>query len=232
MSQALQCTQLAALICSRLPPWPSSTISYTPAGQKRSHGLPYSTAQRPAQMLKSATLRCTGCCSSWVLPAKNTNAARSRGGSVRSTQWRSGEANDSSFARCGGSAVFFSVQGECPTVSISQVALISPGHRPRLNTGLKLRTRLRPRPPSEARQRASKPRPPPVAATCSPASAPLRIAWCTPLILAKLRVPPASPTRIAPGISSVGVDCQPPAAMVRAPAETISPPASRDLTLG
>src|SRR5438552_17258899 len=31
---------------------------------------------------------------------------------------------------------------------------------------------------------------------------------CTPLILAKLSVPPASPTRIAPGISSVGVDCR------------------------
>jgi len=36
--------------------------------------------------------------------------------------------------------------------------------------------------------------------------------------LAKLSVPPASPARSAPGISSVGVDCQPPAAMVRAPA--------------
>ena len=46
MSQVLQCTQLAALICRRLPcGWlASSTISYTAAGQKRVQGLPYSSA--------------------------------------------------------------------------------------------------------------------------------------------------------------------------------------------
>src|SRR5215469_3373286 len=232
MSQALQCTQFAALICSRRPPLPSSTISYTLAGQKRSQGLPYSRVQRPAQMLVSATLRCTGWFSSWELPAKNTNDTRSRGGSVRSPQWRSGAVYASSFSRRDQSALLCSVHGDLPAVSVSQPALRSPLHKPRLNAGLKLRTRSSSRPPGEARQRASKPRLSRFSARCSPASDPQRSAWCTPLILAKLSVPPASPTNIAPGISRVGVDCQPPAAMVRAPAERISPPSSRALTLG
>src|SRR5580658_10047487 len=38
----------------------SSTISYTPAGQKRSQGWPYSLPQRCAQIEVSATFRCTG----------------------------------------------------------------------------------------------------------------------------------------------------------------------------
>ena len=50
MSQVLQCTQLAALICNRFVVEPlapaSSTISYTFAGQKRVQGLPYSLVQR------------------------------------------------------------------------------------------------------------------------------------------------------------------------------------------
>src|SRR5580658_2849514 len=232
MSQALQCTQLAALICRRRPPPPSSTISYTPAGQKRSQGLPYSLPQRCAQIEVSATLRCTGWFSSCALPAKNTNDTRSRGGSVRSPQCRSGEVYSSSLYRRDQSAVFFNVQGDLPQVSISHPEFMSPNHRPRLKAGLKLRTRLSSWPPGEARHWASKPAPVPLCAMCSPASAPLRIAWCTPLILAKLSVPPASPIRMAPGISRVGVDCQPPAAMVRAPAETISPPVSSALTLG
>src|SRR5271170_1544010 len=232
MSQALQCTQLAALICRRRPPAPSSTISYTPAGQKRSQGLPYSLPQRLAQISVSATFRCTGWFSSCALPAKNTNETRSRGGRVRSTQPRSGEVYSSSLCRRDQSALFLSVQGDLPAVSISQAELISPSHRPRLKAGLKLRTRLSSWPPTEARHLVSKPTPAPVSATCSPASIPERMAWCTPLILAKLSVPPASPMRIAPGISKVGVDCQPPAATVRAPAETISPPSSRALTLG
>src|SRR5215469_2173185 len=232
MSQALQCTQLAALICRRRPPLPSSTISYTPAGQNRSQGLPYSRVQRPAQMLVSATFRCTGWFSSCALPAKNTNETRSRGGSVRSTHWRSGEENASSFCNRDQSALFFSVQGDLPAVSNSHAELTRPSHMPRLNAGLKLRTRLSSWPPSEPRHLASKPAPEPVCAICSPASTPERIAWCTPLILAKFSVPPASPMRIAPGISSVGVDCQPPAATVRAPAETISPPCSSAFTLG
>src|SRR5688500_13320754 len=97
MSHALQCTQLAALICSFRPPWPSLTISYTPAGQKFSHGLPYSFVQRSTQIDVSCTFKCAGCASSCTLPAKNTDARRSRGGSERSTQPRSGEAYSSSF---------------------------------------------------------------------------------------------------------------------------------------
>src|SRR5215472_12496550 len=232
MSQALQCTQLAALICRRRPPAPSSTISYTPAGQKRSQGLPYSRLQRSTQMRVSATFRCTGWLSSCTLPAKNTNDTRSRGGSVRCTQPRSGDLNSSSLAKRDQSALFFNVHGEYPAVSISQEEFRRPAHRLRLKAGLKLRTRFSSRPPTEARHRASKPAPLPDSAMCSPASAPLRIAWCTPLILAKFSVPPASPIRIAPGISSVGVDCQPPAAMVRAPAEMISPPSRSAFTLG
>jgi hypothetical protein len=69
MSQALQCTQLAALICSFFPPAPSSTISYTDAGQNRVHGLPYYVAQRVAQMLRSRTFKCGGCTSSCAVTA-------------------------------------------------------------------------------------------------------------------------------------------------------------------
>ena len=47
-----------------------------------------------------------------------------------------------------------------------------------------------------------------------------------PLIFAKFSVPAASPTSSAPGMSSRGIDCQPPAAMLRAPAARISPPSS------
>src|SRR5262249_52644839 len=159
MSQALQCTQLAALICSRRPPAPSSTISYTPAGQNRSQGLPYSRLQRSMQMRVSATFRCTGWLSSCTLPAKNTDDPRSGGGSVRSTQPRSGDSNSSSRCRRDQSALFFSVHGECPLVSSSQLELRSPTQRLRLNAGLKLRTRLSSSPPTEARQRASKPLP-------------------------------------------------------------------------
>src|SRR4051812_5025425 len=91
ISHALQCTQFAALICKRLPPLPSATISYTPAGQKFSHGLPYSFTHCVAQMFVSATFKCAGCASSCELLAKNTNDTRSRGGNVRSTQSRFGD---------------------------------------------------------------------------------------------------------------------------------------------
>jgi hypothetical protein len=84
MSQVLQCTQLAALICRRRPS-ASSTISYTEAGQKRVQGLAYSSAQRVTQMLVSSTCRCTGWSSSCSVAAKYTPARRSRGGSVRAT---------------------------------------------------------------------------------------------------------------------------------------------------
>ena len=60
MSQALQCTQFAALICRRRPPLGSFTISYTPAGQKFSHGLPYSFVQRSTQMEVSCNLQVHG----------------------------------------------------------------------------------------------------------------------------------------------------------------------------
>src|ERR1700722_9444806 len=114
MSQALQCTQFAALICSRRPPAPSATISYTPAGQKFSHGLPYSLVQRVTQIEGSATLRWIGCDSSCAFPAKKTKETRSRGGSVRSVQCRSGDSNSSSCLNLEKSAVFFRVQGDLP----------------------------------------------------------------------------------------------------------------------
>src|SRR6185369_3823205 len=79
--QALQCTQLAALICKRRVPSSFLSISYTAAGQNRVQGLPYSRAQRSAQMLVSCTCRCTGCCSSWAVEARYTAAVRSRGAS-------------------------------------------------------------------------------------------------------------------------------------------------------
>src|SRR6185312_15623557 len=128
MSQVLQWTQLAALICNRSDAAPSlpgsSTISYTLAGQKRMQGLPYSTVQRSTQMLVSSTCRCTGWSSSCAVAAKYTLARRSRGGSVRSTQPGSrGEvafgpgrftfvAGGSSFSMEDQSAWFFSVHGD------------------------------------------------------------------------------------------------------------------------
>ena len=42
------------------PPLPSSTISYTLAGQKRSQGFPYSSRQRVAHTEVSATFRWEG----------------------------------------------------------------------------------------------------------------------------------------------------------------------------
>src|SRR5262249_1935790 len=57
MSHVLQCTQFDALMCSFFPPWPSSTISYTLAGQKRVHGLPYSIRHLVRQMSVSCTIR-------------------------------------------------------------------------------------------------------------------------------------------------------------------------------
>ena len=56
MSHVLQCTQLDALICSVFVPSPASTISYTWAGQKRVHGLPYSARHRVRQMSVSGTI--------------------------------------------------------------------------------------------------------------------------------------------------------------------------------
>src|SRR5437868_8158361 len=140
MSQALQCTQLAALICNRLPPEPSGTISYTPAGQKFSQGLPYSTTQRVAQMLVSCTFRWTGCDSSCTLPAKNTDARRSRGGSDRSVQPRSGDSYSSSFSSADQSALVLSVQGVLPRSTASMPPLMMARYKPHLNAGLKLRT--------------------------------------------------------------------------------------------
>jgi hypothetical protein len=52
MSQVLQCTQFEAFKWIRKPLGVSgaSTISYTLAGQKFMHGLPYSRTQRWLQM--------------------------------------------------------------------------------------------------------------------------------------------------------------------------------------
>src|SRR6186713_640690 len=110
MSHALQCTQLAALICRRLPPASSSTISYTCAGQNRVQGLPYSVAQVVAQMFLSRTLRCVGCTSSCAVVAKNTELSRSRGGRSRVTQCRLGDSYSASFSS-GKVALFRKVHG-------------------------------------------------------------------------------------------------------------------------
>src|SRR6187551_3728308 len=142
MSQVLQCTQLAALICRRssVPPSgnASSTISYTLAGQKRVQGLPYSTVQRSTQMLVSSTCRCTGWSSSCSVAEKYTPARRSRGGSVRSIQPGSCAevaigpgrfcfvAGGSSFSSDDQSAWFLSVHGERPAVAVSHAALNKP----------------------------------------------------------------------------------------------------------
>src|SRR5690606_38313038 len=140
ISQALQCTQFAELICSRRAPLESCTISYTPAGQKFSHGLPYSRVQRSTQIEVSCTFRCTGCDSSCTLPAKYTDASRSRGGSVRSTQPRSGEANASRRSSADQSAELRRVQGVLPLSSASIAAFTIAKYKPFLKPGLKLRT--------------------------------------------------------------------------------------------
>src|SRR5690606_11282265 len=140
ISQALQCTQFAELICSRRAPLESCTISYTPAGQKFSHGLPYSRVQRSTQMDVSCTFKCTGCDSSCTLPAKNTEARRSRGGSDRSRQPRSGEAYSSSRLSCDQSCSLRSVQGVLPFSKASTPAFNMPTYKPPLKPGLKLRT--------------------------------------------------------------------------------------------
>src|SRR6185437_9685754 len=138
MSQVLQCTQLAALICRRsdaasLAPV-SSTISYTLAGQKRWQGLPYSIVQRSMHIVVSSTCRCTGWSSSCSVAAKYTPARRSRGGSVRSIQPGSRfevafgpgrfafVAGGSSFSSDDQSAWFFSVHGDNPAVTVSHAA--------------------------------------------------------------------------------------------------------------
>src|SRR5579875_1777629 len=139
MSQVLQCTQLAALICRRSdlpsPACASSTISYTLAGQKRVQGLAYSVTQRSTQIEVSATCRCTGWSSSCSVAAKYTPASRSRGGRVRSIQPGSrGEvafgpgrwvfvAGGSSLSSADQSAWFFSVHGDRPAVAVSHAAL-------------------------------------------------------------------------------------------------------------
>ena len=96
--------------------------------------------------------------------------------------------------------------------------------RPRLNPGLMLRTSCSSAMACERRHCASKPMLVPLAAKYSAARTPLRMAWWMPLILGTLRVPAESPTSTAPGISSLGMDWNPPAEIERAPAERISPP--------
>ena len=142
---------------------------------RRGCRIPWCSAS--TQIDVSCTFRCTGCASSCTLPAKNTEASRSRGGSVRSTQPRSGEVYSSSFSSADQSAVLRSVQGAWPFSSDSMPALTIAKYRPRLNAGLKLRTACSSRWPSDARQRASKPAVLPVSARCSAASTPERIAW-------------------------------------------------------
>src|SRR4030095_10055114 len=154
MSHALQWTQFAALICKRRPPWPSATISYTPAGQKFSHGLPNSLVQRVTQIEVSCTFRWTGCASSWTLPAKNTEASRSRGGNERSPQPRSGEVYSSSFSSADQSSSLRIVQGTCPLSSETMPALNIAKYKPRLNPGLNLRTACSSRCTDEARDAA------------------------------------------------------------------------------
>ena len=56
MSHALQCTQFDGLICNRTPSG-DSTISYTPAGQKRRHGFAYSSRHRVRHTSRSWTSR-------------------------------------------------------------------------------------------------------------------------------------------------------------------------------
>ena len=91
MSQALQCTQFAALICSRFrrARQPPSRKRPPDRSARTDCRIPGRSARRRCSV--SATFRWTGWLSSCALPAKNTNETRSRGGSVRSTQCRSGE---------------------------------------------------------------------------------------------------------------------------------------------
>src|SRR5574337_1700841 len=209
MSQVLQCTQLAALICRRsdlaLSVPVSSTISYTLAGQKRVQGLPYSTVQRSTQTLVSATCRGTGWSSSCSVAAKYTDARRSRGGNERSIQ--PGARGDVAFGPgrsafvAGGSSLssddqsawFFSVHGDSQTVTVSHAALNKPRHRPPWKPGRMLRTFFSSAAMGEARRRASKPAPVCFSAKCSAASMPERLAWCVALILGTLIKPAASP---------------------------------------
>src|SRR5690606_19907866 len=165
MSQALQCTQLAALICRRFSP-SVSTSSYTPAGQKRSQGLPYSTVHRSMQMLVSCTLRCAGWFSSCEVAAKYTEASLSFGGSSRGPSACGTSPDSLIFSNFFQSASpCFSVHGERPPVSVSKAALASPNHNPFLKPGAMLRTLCNSLAESEARQAASKPSPVPLVAT-------------------------------------------------------------------
>src|SRR2546430_5543757 len=76
----------------------------------------------------SATFRCTGWFSWCTLPAKNTNDTRSRGGSVRSTQCRCGEAYSSSLCSADQSALFLSVQGDLPPVRDRKSTRLNSSH--------------------------------------------------------------------------------------------------------
>src|SRR5688572_30686135 len=81
MSQVLQCTQLAKLITGpavRSPPGGCpGGHSYTAAGQKCWHGLPYSTVQRSTQIAGSRTTRCGGWSSSCIVPDQYTSVSLS-----------------------------------------------------------------------------------------------------------------------------------------------------------
>src|SRR6185312_14239870 len=210
MSQVLQCTQFAALICRRGRVLPSgmasSTISYTLAGQKRVQGLSYSSLQRVTQMDGSETTKWTGWSSSYSVAAKYTLARRSRGGRVRCTYSRFGGAYSPILCRLDQSAEFFSVQGERPAVAVSQLAFNSPNQKPFLKPGLTFRTFFSSAITGDARSFASKPALSSFCARCSAASMPLRIAWCVPLILGTLSRPAVSPISSAPGISTFGMD--------------------------
>ncbi len=59
---------------------------------------------------------------------------------------------------------------------------------------------------TEPRSFASQPALLPVAAMCSAASMPERMAWWVPLIFGTLTRPAESPISIAPGISTLGSD--------------------------
>src|SRR5258708_6661631 len=117
-----------------------------------------------------------GCDSSWAFPAKKTKETRSRGGSVRRVQCRSGDSNSSSCLSLEKSSVFFRVHGDLPYVTVSHAELKRPNHMLRLKAGLKLRTLRSSRPPSEDRHFASNPALDALVAICSAASAPQRSA--------------------------------------------------------
>ncbi len=163
MSQALQCTQLAAFTCRRLPPAPSSTISYTLAGQNRVQGLPNSAVQRVAHKrgVRHAQvhgLRFVVCWSVRRTPTPAGRAAAVRAAASADPENRTHPAATTPDCCCSAMS-----RAQRLPVSVSKAPLASPNHRPRLNPGLMLRTLRSSRPPSEARQRASKPA---VAARC------------------------------------------------------------------